>query len=266
MKILNLLEAKFVPTSYAYHATKAEHVPSILKHGLVPNHRDGGYGSSDTSSLGIPLTPLSGTYLTYSSKEAKYISRDVDMEGGGIVVICKIQSRTAELDEDRMEKIIDLRNVHSWFVRKLKENDHQPFTEEQIISFATIHADDMLNNEALSQVNQKMKDALHPAVVTHLISFLRYVQQNQIGDGDNVDFSDIKRTQNTLTKKLKNLAHNDINKFHTIKIDKPIGFSGANKIVGLYNPNTQIGWGDIGTFKGEAYHIAKTPQRVLTRK
>lgn len=264
MKILQILEAQFAKPQYAYHATKAEHIPSILKHGLIPNKREGGYGSADTSTIGIPLTPLSGTYLTYSAKDAKYISYDVGGNDGGIVVICKVQNRAADLDEDRMEKIIDLRQIFSWFVKELKAKNFKPFTEDQIAQYATKKADEILEQPTFFKSDLKMIDALRPALIDHLKVFLTYVQQNQL-DQEHMGFDQIKNTQNILTKKMKTLAHKNTKDFHTFKIDHPIGFSGANKIVGLYNPNTNIGWGDIGDFDGEQYHIAKDPRRVLTK-
>jgi RNA:NAD 2'-phosphotransferase (TPT1/KptA family) len=119
-----LSEAKFSKPIIAYHATKVENVQSILKHGLIPNKKDDGWGSEDHNmDVGISLKALSGIYFTDSAEAVIDIASEIGYKDGAIV-ICKIQRKMAAMDEDDLDKILeslyrDLRKI----VIKINKSD-----------------------------------------------------------------------------------------------------------------------------------------------
>src|SRR5690606_13966356 len=88
-----------------YHGTSKSHLRSILKQGLIPNKSGGGYGSSEISSLGIPLTPLPGVYFTTTGKKAQYIA-NANYEDP-LIIIALVTPNSRTMDEDNFNKLFD---------------------------------------------------------------------------------------------------------------------------------------------------------------
>jgi hypothetical protein len=265
MKILKLLEAKFAKPEYAYHATKAVHLKSILTHGLIPNKEEGGYGSDEEASAGYALTSLPGVYFARDYRDAVYISRD--LYGPSIIVVAKIQTRDSELDEDRLVTNVIKESKISQMVRKIyKEFDYNfdeygdeiedrldslihTKTEEIIAELTTVFK---MDARAISNVMEDIHNYVR--AVVDIIPTDEYEQN---------DPHEVKEYQNILTKKLKSIQHHDLeHKFTTFKINKPIGYSGANKIVGFVCPATRKYWGDMGDALGPLIRT-KHPMEII---
>jgi len=270
MKILNLLEAKFSKSEYAFHATDGNNLKSILKHGLIPNKNEGGYGSDDYSEVGYELTPLSGVYFTTKFNDAKYIARSISYDS--IIIIAKIQSRNTEIDEDRL--ISDI--IPERYFRKTILDAVRPFKDKYgNIDFAN-HSEkiDRIINDILQDI---VNDVISSMKRTYKVSekIIHYVRQDIIEyvsalmdyilndlNGEHLYSDNLKNKQNTLTKKLKNIQHQNRGTFHTFKIDQTIGFSGANRIVGIYSPENNKGWGDTSPVIGNVIQV-KHPLEVI---
>lgn len=265
MRIQNILtEAKFAKPEYAYHATGADNLKSILKNGLVPNFKEDGYGSNETSDFGYSLTPLKGIYFTRKAKDAVFIAKS--LMGEAIILICKIQSKQAELDEDRMNAAVLQEKKFLSTLRIALRNDYD-FNMESFVESGEI--DNIVSNHAKEVVSglkldERGKEAAFDSIVRHLNNLADFYIDTETGGG--WDESKLKASQNDVTKALRLLAHSDKETHHTFKINAPVGFSGANKIIGIYNIETRLGWGDLGDLSGYAYHVVRSPFQVLTRK
>ncbi len=265
MKIQTILsEAKFSRPEYAYHATRADNLKSILKNGLVPNFKDDGYGSNETSEFGYTLTPLKGIYFTRSAKDAVFIAKS--LMGEAIVLVCKIQPKQVELDEDRMNTaVLEEKRFLSALKSSLDSNfdyDVEKFVESGVIDkIISAHVRDVLANLELD--DRAKKNAVEP-IVKHLNNLADFYIETEVGG--NLDETSLKASQNEVTKALRLLAHRDKATHHTFKLNANVGFSGSNRIVGIYNIETRLGWGDLGDLYGYAYHIVKNPLQILTKK
>lgn len=260
MRIEHVLnEAKFSKPIYAYHATLSENLKSILKHGLIPNKREGGYGSDEQSSFGYELTPLSGVYFTKSPKDALYIANSLDDDT--IIVICKVQPKQLELDEDRL--VADVLKEKTLLVAistMLKKFDYTvediPEREiEELIKRAILNMENYL--ESQYNFNDKKIANIHEDLSEYITELVNYLLAQESGEFR--DSSDIKRLQNSLTKKLRHIAST----FTTFKIDTNITYSGANKIVGFYYPIGTVGYGDLGELSGWANHVYPSTKQFI---
>lgn len=273
MKLKTLLEAKFAKTEYAYHATKATNLKSILKHGLIPNKMEDGYGSDETSDVGYSLTALDGVYFTKTAKEAEMIMKSLYEEA--IIVILKLQYRDSELDEDRLVEYITKENkltreVNSIFSKYMDENDYD-YYDRQWPKEINNDLSDLANSETQRILkwisteyspDKRLIYNIKAPLLNYIKSLIDFITGPLFGD-HNYDDSDIKQCQNFLVKKLKNLQHGkNKGNFHTFKINKTIGYSGANRIVGFVHISNGKGWGDIGDVSGNIVKV-KHPLEIL---
>lgn len=103
MRLLDLLERKKQEQKYAYHGTTSLRVPSILKHGLQPDHPDKVYsGDDDGDDPDASLQTMGGVYMTRRESIALNHARNaVDRFGGDPVVVKIIYTVGSErMDED----------------------------------------------------------------------------------------------------------------------------------------------------------------------
>lgn len=271
MQILHILEeGKFSKSEYAYHATYKQHAKSILKHGLIPNKSEGGYGSNDTSPSGYSQAPLYGVYFTKSARDAIYIANSLSKDG--VIVVAKIQQNgSATLDEDRLvDQIIDeteFRRFAGSHLPNFREfDDYEEYVEHYYDNAPSIIKSYIKDSEKIQQALSLIKnDNVRQTVTTELEEYLHAVLDivAQVSEDDSERL--VKYHQSNLTKMLRNVMRtkNRGQDFKTFKVDGPVGFRGANRIVGMYNVLTKVGWGDIGALESYAYHVASTPQRML---
>lgn len=276
MKILKLLEAKFIQPVYSYHATTSNNLKSIISNGLVPNYsgnknvkgssQKGGYGSGEFSAFGYPLTSLSGIYLTDNPKTAKSISTAIgDDSSYGIIVICKVQPRQTELDEDRLSAdIIQERKLLHTIIDKVRKfpNGKKDFTDDERVKFSEQYTKHILKTSLDIGLSDKTISNVTPSIHNYIKALVDFWYDE---DGTQ-NSQNVKHAQHELTVKLKSAKEKDPTNHYTFKLNAPIGFSGANKIVGIYNPRSGIGWGDLGYFSADAYHTVRTPTELLNRK
>jgi hypothetical protein len=265
MKILNLLsEGKFAKPEYMYHATKLEHLPSILKHGLIPNKEEGGYGSEEQSAvMGYSQYPLSGVYFTRKAQDAVSIAKTFFDEM--VIVVCKIQEKTTELDEDQLVHVIDEANLKNKLRMEIGDYDkyeRDGFDDRQQQELAEKYTQHVIDTN-LNHLHPKMIQHVYKYVFAYVLSLVHFYVNSEI-DHD-FDDSEVKANQQIMSKQLRALT-NDKRLSKTLKVDATIGFSGANKIVGLYDINTRVGWGDLGGLKNYEFHTVKSPQELLYKE
>lgn len=269
MKILDLLtEGKFSKSEYAYHATRGASLRSILKQGLIPNKMRDGYGSDETAlAIGYPLTPLAGVYFTRRPHDAETICKQYG--NNSVIIVCKIQPQNAEMDEDRLTNdIIDerylykniMRHVREFLEKESENYDIHDFTEEHIDAFAEKYAADIIDMK-FYELNPKIVVNVKDDLKNYIISVVDYVIASEHGGAD--DDSGIKMYQERLTQKLRTMTKNK-NQHHTFKINKTIGFKGSNKIVGVYEPFSRRGWGELGAFDRNYYDKVDHPLKLLS--
>lgn len=271
MKLKTLLEAKFAKTEYAYHATLADNLSSILKLGLIPNKLEGGYGSEDQSDVGYELTPLSGVYFTKSAKSAEFITHNLN--GRPIIVVAKIQTRDSDLDEDRLVANVVRENAIKGQIELLMrdyQDEYDTIDLDEYSDEISAELQELIKKESrkiLSRLisefdmHEKVEMNVFDDIINYVTAITDFVTAYYYGEHQYSD--DIKRYQNILTKKLKNIQHGSSKHvFDTFKIDKPIGYSGANRIVGFVCLDTEKYWGDYGDVKGNLIKV-KRPLEIL---
>ena len=267
MKITDILtEGKFSKSMYAYHATKNEHLRSILKHGLIPNKSEDGYGSEDTSDAGYSLQALPGIYFTRRGRDARDIAKHIDGDGA-IVIVCKIQPQDTEIDEDRFSGDIisepKLTAAIRGDVQKMTNGNVEDYTDEMIDAFSRSYSQHVIVTQ-LSHLNRKLLLNIENDMYEYIKALTTFVTSES---GGFVDESDIKKYQIILTKKLRSLSKKEPDRHHTFKITKPIAYSGSNRIVGFYAPFANNGrgkgWGDLGIFNNAVWHKENNPQNLI---
>ncbi len=257
MKIQDLLEFVSTKPTHAYHATKAAHLKSILKQGLIPNKSGGGYASDAESAHGYSLSALPGVYFYRDGREAERLANDlsVDTNSKMVVVICKVQPKTATLDEDGLTVMFDENKLLRDIKRDLKGGKSPESALRDVL------------DSLLGQLEDKKLD---PRLMKNVVSDVQnYVQSLiEFALGRSKETGDaIKKQQEILTNKLRRLLFGNEARTeqNTFKINEPIGFSGANRIVGIYDPDNKAGWGELGYFDRDAYHKYKTPMEMLQK-
>lgn len=267
MKILELLsEGKFSKSEYAYHATKGEHLRSILKQGLIPNKSENGYGSGEISlGAGYSLSPLAGVYFSRKPYDVEAICKGYG--GAALIIICMIQPQDIEMDEDRLtDDVIEEeylykninRHIRNFLEKESNNYDLADFTEEHVNKYAEEYTNNIIK-EKLFDLDSRLLTNIKPDLKNYIIAIVDFVIATE--SGLEVDDSSIKMYQEKLTQKLRSLAKDK--KQNTFKINKIIGFKGSNKIIGIYNRETGEGWGDLGAFERSIYNKVSNPLKLI---
>lgn len=254
-----LTEARQEQT-YGYHATNMTHLRSILKQGLKPNHSDGGYGSDEVSSHGTPLTPLPGVYFTTTGRKAEHIGKaNYDAP---VIIVAKVSPNSRSVDEDNFSKLFPIKKV----MAKLSNGESVDNATRDLLA-----SEDAKNT--MARLHPKGQKSVERYLRAYVDSIAHYYQV-----GDSADYTKekgneaakvLKNAEFALTKALSYYTQTDreMDKTdqNTFKIDGVVGFSGRNRIVGIYDPTKSVGWGDIGDFERIAYHIYDTPMKLLPK-
>lgn len=282
MKFSEFLVERKQEQIYGYHATDRKNLQSILKKGLVPNHNEGGYGSSETSDFGVPLTPHPAVYLTRDAGSAVYIAKS-EFEHG-VVLIVKVTPNSLTMDEDNIGNVFDLRYIY-----KRMQSGISP---DELWNDLESAAHDIFRT-----ADPRYIQALKNDVIQYFKAFKGITQFD-----DSVDLEDgfdynaeynkaekiFKQAEFNLSKKLRGFVKGSKSIFagrdeghyertadnggkrnkgttETFKVDGEIGFSGRNRIVGIYDFMNRSGWGDLGNFEGSEYHKYKTPMEMVKK-
>lgn len=265
-----LLEAKFSKPTYAYHATKLKHLPSILKHGLIPNKSDGGYGSDEQdSALGYSLTSLPGIYFTTEPKPALSIATSFTEPMA--IVVCKVQRNgSATLDEDRLKAITYVSDfahgIRKEFMDYALDRREHDEIHTHIDDYVDQHVNRIIKSITANDSPLALADKASVAEIKKILTdYFDHVAEYALHDTGNEHA--LKYQENQLTIKLRNFVRTkndpDEEVSRTFKINQTIGFSGANRIVGLYNVQSNIGYGDLGDLRPWAYHVSKKTSDVV---
>ncbi len=256
-------EAKFAKEKkYFYHGTGGTYLRSILKNGLIPNKMEDGYGSDETDSrFEIQLTPLAGVYMAKDRIVAITAAKEMSYKtkSDAIVFVIKAQEREAFVDEDYVSASIH-DTISKNVTKLLNQNDYQisddlfhDFVREQVKTCMNI-----IWGKMVTPKNKQHYEKLKPFLEKDLKAYITILVDSAIEEQP----ANIKAEQDTLTKRLRTLNYGDTPS-GSVRIDKVIGFSGATKIVGVYNLTTGLYWGDVGALPGK-YEV-KHPMQILSK-
>jgi hypothetical protein len=256
-----LKEAKFSKEKkYFYHGTGGAYLRSILKHGLIPNKSEDGYGSDEIEAyFHIPQTPLYGVYMSKDKQAAITAAKEISFKTKSpeIIVVIKAQERETIIDEDYVSASIH-HTIDVNLKKLLNEHDYEisddvfyDFVKEQVKMCLKIIEEKMVTSS-----NKKHYEKLKPYLEKDLKEYITVIVDSAIEQQP----ADIKREQDKLTRRLRTLNYGE-NPSKSVRIDKQIGFSGATKIVGILNLNSGVYWGDIGDLIG-TYQV-KHPMQIL---
>lgn len=280
MLFSEFLEERKQDQIHAYHATDIKHLRSILKHGLVPNYSEGGYGSDEVNQFNVPLTPHPGVYFTKKAGASVHIAKGYDR---GIILIAKVSPNSLTMDEDNLQYV-----YRHWMIIEILE-DGGDF--EDVWEYVT-------QTDIMKSVDSRYLSSLKDLFKRYVKAFKEYVEHEGVAsfnsptDGTPRSKEELlknyKSVQYEMTKKLSRFVkgNRDIfsakgenperegmtphseerNPTSSFKIDRTVGFSGRNRIVGIYDPIERVGWGDLGAFRGSEYHMYKTPNEFIEKK
>jgi hypothetical protein len=221
MKIKDLLVEKIKKkTAIYYHGTKLKHVRSILKHGLIPNPKERNY---DETSGGWE-TFEGGIYLAKDIRDAK-------AHGSEIIITVQFVLGSGTIDEDDVVEKIE------YIIEELQ--DKKPSDENYL---------DILKDVIELRIENKQ---LHKNFFNVISSFIEMTIESyptnidDVWDEFNNDFirSDVivdTMRETTEYKDLINAAFKYMKPSKkelpkTIRIERPIGFSGKTKILKIEN-------------------------------
>jgi len=262
MHIQDLLEYTSTKPIIAYHTTLRKHLKQILKHGLIPNRSKGGYGSDEKSSVGYSLESLPGTYFYREYKRAKNLANALNSKNNtdSMIVICQIQPKTATVDEDRLDDYvvfdeIDFNKVARQAIKSGKEDglvDHG----------IRIYLDNLTKTTDANgkRLDSRVIDNVRPDITSYINALVQYIKTPS-PEGE----SAIKSNKNIISKKLRSFVTTQPRYNFSFKVNEPITFSGANRIVGIYLPKDSVGWGELGDFAPDAYNVYDSPMKLVQR-
>lgn len=247
-----LSEAKFSKPIIAYHATRIENVQSILKHGLIPNKKGDGWGSEDYNmDVGISLKALSGIYFTDSAESAIDIASELAYKDAAIV-ICKIQRKMAAMDEDDLDKILeslykDLRKI------AIKINKSETINNFELMSEIEKYVNSVkekvikLAGDTESQQIEKIKNISERYIHKVFDNFVNWTYHEDMELANSLE-STIRNYREQLTNLLFK-SPDTRERFNKFRINSPITFSGANKIIGIVQFKLDIRNAEISSFE-----------------
>lgn len=223
---LFLIEAETKPI-IAYHATSVNNLRSIIKNGMIPNKESGGYASGEKSPAGYSLTAMPGIYFYKDSHNAYNLAKSLSVRNNSdtAIIVCQVQPKTTEMDEDRLndDGLLDDKVIIK--LAKSGVDGHELEREAVILLIQNLQKKG-LNNNTIKAASPVIKE-----YVRALITFARDPQsENQM-----------RQHKNELTKKLRKLVVYDKSQ-HSFKINEPIGYSGSNKIIGIMLVSKSVGW------------------------
>lgn len=257
--ILLLEKAKFAKEkTIAYHGTSGSRLRSILKHGLIPQESDG-YGSSvGGTSTKRDMSSLGGIYLTTDIRLARLAATQVTKnrkDSSKLIVVVEVEKRTSVLDEDDIDSILEIQVM--W---KLHNSNYPVGSEESM--FSLLH-DEKYKKEIIELTKEGFKrkgvsdNALNgydDKIFTLLESYYGRRIAHSIDEGrfnwrrrenkelfDNIgknaqDYeNEYRKALNTLTRRFKNVLTSEDESPRSFRVDDPITFRGANKIVGIFS-------------------------------
>jgi hypothetical protein len=245
-----LSEAR-TPKVIMYHGTAFRNLRSIMSHGLVPRPRsrawsddpDSSFNSASRASLdGIYITRNLMTALSAASNGAnrKY------MEEGDLLVAVEMQPKTAFADEDDLNfmatvadsemKVADLYSMlgnpkYKEHVEKAK-GDYRDRFFRRVGSYVNVHPSAMERLGSLA-------DEVFEAALRRQAAYSRRQLANYFKDIEAPEKSEAERgfmaARERLTRTMKSLANPFRHKSEpfnlTGRVEEPIGFRGANRIV-----------------------------------
>jgi hypothetical protein len=237
MKIKEILVEKIKKkTSIYYHGTSAKHLRSILKQGLIPNPKERNYGDA----AGGWKTFEGGVYLAKDIRDAK-------THGSEIMITVRVVLGSATIDEDDVvEKLVDI--ISELQDEKPNKNTY-PKILKDLISLR-------IENSQLQRYFYRVCSAF---IEIHIEGYPTNI--DDVWDEFNNDFirSDVVVDTMRETTEYNDLIHAAFKYMKpakkelpkTIRIERPIGFSGKTRILKIENLKT-----------GEVYYSSKLDEAV----
>ncbi len=222
MKIKEILVEKIKKRiAIYYHGTKLKHVRSILKHGLIPNPKERSYDSDGWETF------EGGIYLAKDSSLAKSL-------GGNILITVQVVLGSGTIDED------DVVDRISWIIEELQDKKPDDMNYEKLLK----------ETVAESIKNIKLHDYFYETCKLFIDMYMDGYPTDidDIWDEFNNDFIsndtivDILRHskpfKDLVTAAFKYMKPSKKELPNTLRIERPIGFSGKTKILKIENLKT----------------------------
>lgn len=256
ISFLNYFEERTHPRELLYHVTHGKNLKGILKEGLVPNKFSN--FADDASEKTHSKKSYSGVYLSRNLKEVAMNAEDwqvLKYSNMGVVVVESRGYNQLFMDEDNLTNMIPYIKYEQ-LPDLLDTYADSDFTNYKIISKYIIEFLNKLKGKFFYNNHQKdiIKNVLS---VNAPVLIFRGVDRNKEANPKNVEkflkhfnkpdteswFRDVFDKLSKLRLKFKK----EVSEFDldSVRVTKPITFSGNPKIVGIYkiqknNPNAQI--------------------------
>jgi len=272
MHIHKLLEkAKFAKQkTVAYHGTSLKNLHSILKNGLLMNHGDDGLGRGDYSDLAFTLDPHEGVYVTDKFVKAKNFAKNVD-SSQPLVVVLEVQKKSINLDEDEILSILGINENEILSIANKVQDKLHTLDEDKLESYIHQTVDNLYNFAISSTKNRLLKHYdVNPTTVKKIVEVSSQIIYSLLEEliYANIELREavIRREQEQLLKLFKHVVRGDSDKMDTFQIPANVGFRGANKIIGLVNPESGKAWISSNAGKnplGRDYTLVNNPRDIL---
>ena len=256
MQIRTILEkAKFAKQkTIVFHGTSKKNLASIIKNGLIINHNDTGLGSGeyDERGFGYSFEPHEGIYFSTKWIHAVNNAKNVDHENP-IVIIAQIQMKGSYLDEDDIFEVIGIDDQK--ILRKVDAaaDEYGYDSDEMFYELDAIADEEYKHAMKTLEANLTNKYEVNPTSVKHILNqadlHVKKFIDNLITGATDHSGADIRNEQDALRKIFKNIPRQHDIQFAgkgnntNFALPHNVGFTGANKIIGIYDIKADTLWG-----------------------
>ncbi len=221
-------------TEVYYHVTSVENVPSILKHGLVPNKANDGAGRYEDSRF----YTLKGVY---AAKDALLLHQIAgSLNDDFVIVILSISPPSTLPDEDVLEVLMS--NVFEQICRSYPmrpetidtyreldwSNELDDTQKEELEGFwdavgKEFHRQAGRGNPHITFDKELIDDLIWEWRISHLESY-------QEGEHDSLGWMD---TKDKLVRKYRGVEGGNFKKGRSVRVEGPVTFRGRNRILAI---------------------------------
>lgn len=224
-------------TQKFYHASKYEHLQSILKSGLKlsgnPGYGSPAFGIRNTSEFRRDLTPVGGIYLTKSIADAYEIAGELNWSSPKLMCEVDISDFKVLLpDEDETERKLETMVFEVFDVDYRSADDMKLVLEDLKTSYSTVKANLEEYFKSYKEPLAEHVELLIDFAKSYAIRKLAYQQKDQ---------SIIAKAESIYKKALEAVSNKDtVDGITRVRIPREINYTGNNKITSVITFTDQI--------------------------
>lgn len=257
---IDIVEAKFRQPAVMFHGTTTEFLPTILKHGIVPQPvRKTWQDDPDVIQTSYSRASLQGSYWTANLMTAQSSATNARKKFGGaaLLVIAQIAQQSAYADEDNLNYAMryaleqtnrDLhRGIRSDFLLPLAndlwENPQGPQAQAAQQTFAEYLHKQMAQDPQKHPIDREFTDQLLAALLLREVAWEMQSGESRVKTWmktipqplpsvQEIDH-ELQKLRERLTRTYRKTALDKDSFNQTLRLNQPVTFRGANKILAI---------------------------------